>query len=203
VPALIPGLNLVLASQSPRRRELLSLAGFTFTIQPASIPEVPSPDESPSAYVARLATEKAHALNPAPNQVILAADTTVALDSGLLLEKPANQQEAFAMLKALSGRSHSVFTAICLLHNKHHTTHVEHTSVWFAPLSESEIVEYIATGEPYDKAGGYGVQGQASKFIPRIEGCFFNVMGLPIHQVYRLFSEGGLLAKAETPSPAS
>jgi septum formation protein len=203
VPALIPGLSLVLASQSPRRKELLSLAGFNFTIQPASILEVPLPNESPSAYVARLATEKAYALNPSPNQIILAADTTVALENGQLLEKPANPAEAFEMLTALSARPHNVYTAICLLHDGHHTTHVEHTSVWFAPMTEPEIRAYIATGEPFDKAGGYGIQGQASKFIPRIEGCYFNVMGLPIHQVYRLFHDRGLLAMDEIPSPAS
>ncbi|MBY0370135.1 Maf family protein, partial [bacterium] len=159
--------------------------------------------ESPRDYVARLATEKAHALNPSPNQVVLAADTTVALDNGRLLEKPASAADAFEMLSALSGRPHSVYTAICLLHKNQHVTHVEHTSVWFAALSNSEIREYIASGEPFDKAGGYGIQGQASKFIPRIEGCYFNVMGLPIHQVYRLFKENGLIAKAETLLPVS
>ena len=130
---------------------------------------------------------------------VLAADTTVVLmDCGteLILEKPADAAEATAMIRALAGRTHSVLTAICFRWLDQQWVHVEKTKVEFSQLSEAQILEYVASGEPFDKAGGYGIQGLASKFIPRIEGCYFNVVGLPVHQVTRLFALAGVLARA-------
>lgn len=195
----IPGFRLVLASQSPRRSALLEQAGFTFIVRPSSIPELRSPNESAHDYVSRLAVEKASATPCEPFEGILAADTTVVLldfDSELILEKPKDAAEAKSMITALSGRSHSVLTAICFRWRERSWLHVEETNVEFAALSESEIDHYVASGEPFDKAGGYGIQGLASSFIPRIHGCYFNVVGLPVHQVSRLFAAAGVLAKA-------
>jgi septum formation protein len=191
---------LILASASPRRRELLTQAGFEFQIHPADIPEDPFPNEDPIAYVTRLARQKAEAvynhLSPSePNIIVLGADTTVTLDNHIL-GKPENPEDAARMLRLLSGRTHRVITGIALVSAAQTQTAAEVTAVQFLTLSEEEIAAYIATGEPNDKAGAYAIQGQAARWIPRIEGCYFNVVGLPISLV------STLLATLE-PAPSS
>ena len=182
---------LVLASASPRRRELLSQAGFSFEVHPAHIPEDPNPDEDPIAYVTRLAREKAEAVfaelssqNSGPLQV-LGADTTVVLDKAIL-GKPEDSADAARMLRLLSGRTHRVITGIALVTAEDTKVAAEATSVEFLALSDEEIADYVATGEPMDKAGAYAIQGCAARWIPRIEGCYFNVVGLPISMVSTL-----------------
>lgn len=176
--------SLVLASQSPRRRELLAVAGFHFSVRARPVEEVRREGERPVDYARRLARAKAEAACEQPDEIILAADTIVVLDERVL-EKPVDAGDAAGMLRLLSGREHTVITGICLLH-KHGAT-VDHaaTQVRFAPLSDSEIAEYVASGEPFDKAGAYAIQGLASKFVESVEGCYFNVMGLPLSLVYR------------------
>ncbi len=174
---------LILASASPRRREILESAGILFNVRPADVDETPLENETPEGHVRRLAETKARSVWR-EGEVVLGADTTVAVDA-LLLGKPEGATDAARMLRALSGRRHRVLTGICFFDGKTAETAVEETVVEFLPLSEDEIAGYIATGEPFDKAGAYGIQGAASKFISRIEGCYFNVVGLPISLVYR------------------
>jgi len=176
--------NLILASQSPRRSELLTTAGFQFTIRPSSVAEVRAPGEDPHAYVTRLAREKAEASYRNPDEIVLGADTIVVLDQQVL-EKPHSVASAKAMLRALSCREHVVLTGICLKHSAGAIVDCESTRVSFVELSEQEIEDYVASGEPMDKAGAYAIQGQASKFIDRIDGDYFNVMGLPVARVYK------------------
>ena len=182
---------LVLASASPRRRELLTQAGYSFIVHPAHIPEDPQPGENPIAYVTRLAREKAETVfrdlspkNSAPLQV-LGADTTVTLD-GQILVKPENAADAARMLRLLSGRSHHVITGVAVVTRESTEVAAEVTGVRFLSLSDAEIQAYVATGEPMDKAGAYAIQGRAARWIPRIEGCYFNVVGLPIALVTAL-----------------
>jgi septum formation protein len=176
---------LVLASASPRRRELLTQAGFSFTVHPAHVPEDPLPGEAPIAYVTRLAREKAEAVftqlssnTPGPLQVI-GADTTVTLDDQILA-KPEDPADAARMLRLLSGRSHHVITGVAVVTAGSIEVAAEVTAVRFLSLSDAEIASYVATGEPMDKAGAYAIQGRAARWIPRIEGCYFNVVGLPL-----------------------
>jgi septum formation protein len=176
--------NLILASTSPRRRELLTLAGFAFTVRANPIQEVRAPGEDPRAYVTRLAREKAEASYRDSTEIVLGADTTVVLEDRVL-EKPHSPASAKAMLRALSCREHTVLTGICLKHARGVIVDCESTNVSFVALDEREIEEYVASGEPMDKAGAYAIQGLASKFIDRIEGCYFNVMGLPLALVYK------------------
>jgi septum formation protein len=236
--------NLILASASPRRRELLTQAGFTFDVHPAHIPEDPLPNEDPIAYVTRLARQKAQAVfaelskplspddlsrnasvgvmsqgttsvvpqepqndgralapegspstslyragapglasetweNKNPDFVCLGADTTVTLDNQIL-GKPQNQADAARMLRLLSGRTHHVITGVAIVTAARTEVAAEITSVKFLTLSDAEIAAYIATGEPMDKAGAYAIQGLAARWIPRIEGDYFNVVGLPL-----------------------
>ncbi len=179
---------LILASASPRRRELLTQAGFEFQIHPAHIPENPHLNEDPIAYVTRLAREKAEAvysqLND-PAATVLGADTTVTLDNHIL-GKPESGEDATQMLRLLSGRTHRVITGVALVSATQTQVAAEVTAVQFLTLSEQEIADYVATGEPNDKAGAYAIQGQAARWIPRIEGCYFNVVGLPIALVSTL-----------------
>ena len=181
---------LVLASQSPRRREILRQAGLDFEVRIPGVEERQIPGEAPGAYVLRLAVEKARAVAGAPAEFVLAADTTVVCDEHVL-EKPHSVEDAARMLRLLSGREHAVLTGVCLLHDGIERAAAESTRVIFSELSAAEIEAYAASGEPLDKAGGYAIQGLASKFIPRIEGCYFNVVGLPISLVYRLLREAG------------
>jgi septum formation protein len=241
---------LVLASASPRRRELLAQAGYSFEVHPADIPEDPFPNEDPTAYVTRLAREKAHAVylqlsaNPEPDNpqmlrapsilrssqngwestnphgastpalyqgmtsvvpqtrkkearalapegsfpetlIVLAADTTVTLDNQIL-GKPTDPADAARMLRLLSGRTHQVITGIALLTSTSSQVASETTAVTFIALTDKDIAAYIATGEPMDKAGAYAIQGRAARWIPRIEGDYFNVVGLPIALVSAL-----------------
>ncbi|RXS97550.1 Maf family protein [Silvibacterium dinghuense] len=175
---------LVLASASPRRKELLTRAGFDFTVMPGDIPEEPREGESPIAYVTRLAREKAEAvrakLPDADQRMILAADTTVVAPNGEILGKPVDDADAARMLRLLSGATHQVATGVAVLAGEITEVAAEVTWVTFATVSDAEITAYIATGEPRDKAGAYGIQGAASRFIPRVDGCFFNVVGLPV-----------------------
>ncbi len=179
---------LVLASASPRRAELLSQIGIPFRVHPAHINEDPLPGEDPAAYVARLAREKAEAVfhtlsqfptDSAPPLVVLGADTTVTLDNHIL-GKPVDSTDAARILQLLSGRTHYVLTAIALATTGQTIVHTESTAVTFTPLTTQQIAAYIATGEPMDKAGAYAIQGRAAQWIPRIEGCYFNVVGLPL-----------------------
>ena len=181
---------LVLASASPRRRELLTQTGFTFEIHPAHIPEDPHPDEDPIAYVTRLARQKAEVVfaklsETCPGLTVLGADTTVTLDNHIL-GKPENDEDAARMLRLLSGRTHRVITGVAIVTASRTEVAAEATAVQFLTLSEQEIAAYIATGEPSDKAGAYAIQGHAARWIPRIEGCYFNVVGLPISLVATL-----------------
>jgi len=175
---------LILASQSPRRSEILRQAGIPFTVRPVEVDETPLDGESPRAYVERLALAKALAAPAEPEETVLAADTTVTIDNALLA-KPADAADARRMLALLSGRRHDVLTGICLRKGDSLIRDCASTAVWFQPLSAAQIDEYVASGEPADKAGAYAIQGLASKFVERIEGCYFNVMGLPVSLVYR------------------
>ncbi len=176
--------ELILASQSPRRRELLAVAGFHFTVRVKPVEEVRAAAEDPAAYVRRLARSKAETAWERAGEIVLGADTTVVIDHHVL-EKPADPDDARAMLRLLSGRDHTVITGICLLHDGGVIVDHSSTQVRFAPLTDSEIAEYVASGEPMDKAGAYAIQGLASKFVEKVDGCYFNVMGLPLSLVYR------------------
>jgi septum formation protein len=179
---------LILASGSPRRREILTAAGIPFRVAAPGIDEEPEPGESAESYVRRLARDKARALSCGEGDIILAADTVVTVD-GQILEKPHDAADARRMLGLLSGRRHEVITGVCLRTSSRELVAHECTAVHFVTMSEREIDEYVASGEPLDKAGAYGIQGLASKFIDRIEGCYFNVVGLPVALVYRLLKE--------------
>jgi septum formation protein len=181
---LASGPNLILASQSPRRKELLTLAGFRFTVRACPVEEVRAAGEDPRAYVTRLARAKAEASYDGPGEIVLGADTVVVLDERVL-EKPHHEAGAKAMLRALSCREHVVLTGICLKHRNGTIVDCESTRVSFVALDEREIDEYVASGEPMDKAGAYAIQGLASKFVDRVDGCYFNVMGLPLALVYK------------------
>jgi len=181
---------LILASASPRRRELLTQAGFNFRVHPAHIPEDLQAGEDPIAYVTRLAREKARAVYDQlaaaePRIAVLGADTTVTLDNHIL-GKPEDASDAARMLRLLSGRTHRVITGVSLVSAVGVETAAEVTAVQFLTLSDAEIEAYVATGEPMDKAGAYAIQGRAARWIPRIEGCYFNVVGLPIALVATL-----------------
>ena len=183
---------LVLASQSPRRAEILKQAGFPFLVRPANVPEELRPRETPVDFVRRLAREKAFAVERGRDEVILGADTVV-VAGGEVLGKPAGPEDAVRMLRLLSGREHHVLTGICLRAPERDIVDSALTKVFFAPLGEEEISSYVASGEPMDKAGAYAIQGLASKFVDRIEGCYFNVVGLPVSLVYHRLSEIGAL----------
>jgi septum formation protein len=189
-------MRLILASASPRRRELLAQAGYTFEVHPAHVNEDLRPGEDAIAYVVRLAREKAlfvfteiSSKGSAPPQVVvLGADTTVTLDSHILA-KPEDAADAARMLRMLSGRTHRVITGIAIATAKGVEVAAEVTGVQFRTLSDAEIDAYVATGEPMDKAGAYGIQGLAAKWIPRVEGCYFNVVGLPLALVATMLEQ--------------
>ncbi len=177
---------LILASASPRRAELLRNAGIPFIVEPAHVPEQPLPSEPPLRYAQRLARAKAQTVFARnPDNVVLGADTVVVVDEHLL-EKPQDEQDAARMLRLLSGRAHQVITGVCVLAPGHEQTEAEITEVRFGRLTDAEIAGYVATREPMDKAGGYAIQGIASRWIERIDGCYFNVVGLPVPRVYRM-----------------
>jgi septum formation protein len=187
---------LILASASPRRRELLAQAGLKFTAAPANLNEDLLPDEAAAAYVQRLAEEKAQAVWNAHRSlnivedplIVLGADTCVVCDSHIL-GKPADSADARRMLELLSGRTHAVLTGLAVITGHKAVRGIEITQVTFNRLNDEEIARYIASGEPLDKAGAYAIQGYAARWIPRIEGCYFNVVGLPIARTIALLAE--------------
>ncbi len=193
---------LVLASQSPRRQELLRNAGIEFVVQPAHLEETQLPGELPRTFAERLARDKARAVaRLRPGDYVLGADTVVVVD-GLVLGKPADVQDAARMLRLLSGRAHQVMTGVCLIGPREtrngkreifEDVRSETTTVWFEPLSEEDIAFYATHGEPMDKAGAYAIQGIASRWIPRLEGCYFNVVGLPVPLVWRMLKENRVI----------
>jgi septum formation protein len=184
-------MRLVLASGSPRRADLLRAAGLPFDVVPVEVDERFLPGERPEHAVARLAELKAGAAAASrPDAVVLGADTTVVV-AGEALAKPDDAGDAARMLRLLSGRGHDVLTGVCLSSNGRQLMHVECTRVRMSYLSDAEIAWYISTGEPFDKAGGYAVQGLASRFIEGIEGSYSNVVGLPISRVCELLKELG------------
>jgi len=183
-------MRLILASGSPRRAELLRAAGYAFDVAAADVDESPRGGESPSLYVRRLAAEKSAAVSAkAPaGAIVLGADTTVVVDDAILA-KPRDDVDASAMLRRLSGRRHDVITGVSLRCGAFEIGRVESTAVVFAPLTDDEIAWYVGTGEGRDKAGAYAIQGYASRFIPRIEGSYSNVVGLPVACVRELLIE--------------
>lgn len=196
---------LVLASASPRRQELLRNAGVRFTVRPADINERPLPSESPRDCAERLAREKALAVSQIrPQDYVLGADTIVVVDDAIL-GKPRDADDAARMLRLLSGRTHAVITGVCVVGpgardvqplrvgNRELKTASEITLVTMCGISDDEIRDYIATGEPMDKAGAYAIQGMASRWIPRIEGDYSNVVGLPVALVYGMLRDRGVV----------
>jgi nucleoside triphosphate pyrophosphatase len=176
--------RLILASVSPRRAELLRAAGYEFEIVVADVDERARGRETPADYVRRLAAEKSAAVQAA-DAIVLGADTTVVVD-GEILGKPRDDDEAAAMLLRLAGRRHDVLTGVSIRLGAHEVGRVESTAVWFSVLTKEDIAWYVASGEGRDKAGAYAIQGLASRFIPRIEGSYANVVGLPVAAVAEL-----------------
>lgn len=195
-------MRLVLASASPRRAEILRNAGIAFVVRAALIDESPREGESPSDYVQRLALEKARAVAdedataasqpPDSPTIYIGADTTVVI-GGEMLGKPDSEADARRMLRLLSGRVHEVHTGLTLIRRPRawETVAEEITRVTFAKLSDTEIESYVASGEPFGKAGGYAVQGIAARYVTRVEGCYFNVVGLPLARLYASLREAG------------
>jgi septum formation protein len=185
---------IILASNSPRRRELLEQAGIGYVPEPADVDESVTPGESPEGYAVRLALAKASKTAGDHSEgVVLGADTIVVLD-GDILGKPADAGDAARMLARLSGRTHRVLTGVALVDARtgRSVTACEETSVRMREISPEEISGYVATGEPMDKAGAYGIQGRASVFVEGVTGCFFNVVGLPVARVWRMLREFGV-----------
>jgi septum formation protein len=187
-------MRLILASASPRRAEVLRDAGIPFEVCAVPVEEAPRPGEEVEELVARLADGKARAAAPRIHEpaIIIGADTAVELGRRIL-GKPRDATDAREMLSFLSGRTHRVLTGLCVLRVPEGTARsaVEITRVTFAPLTQEEIAAYVASGEPFDKAGAYGIQGRAGRYIPRIEGCYFNVVGLPLARLYALLKDLG------------
>jgi septum formation protein len=187
-------MKLILASASPRRAEILRNAGIPFSVLSSAVDETPFPGESPLDHVQRLADAKAElvaarAVGPA---IVIAADTVVTLE-GHIIGKPSSTDDARQVLERLSGRTHSVITGVTLIRlpDAERLSLVETTQVQFAKLSSDEITRYLATEEPYDKAGAYAIQGRAGRYIPRIEGDYFNVVGLPLARVTQALADLG------------
>ncbi len=186
--------RLILASASPRRRDLLDQLGVIYTSEPASIDESQRVGESPSDYVQRMAQEKAQTVAarfPAVGVVVLAADTTVVLD-GTVLGKPRDSDDAMAILTSLSGRWHTVLTSVCLRGASGMTCEVVSTRVEFVALSQAMCEAYLATREPWDKAGAYGIQGLGGVFVRGIQGSYSNVVGLPLYETWQLLCTHGI-----------
>ncbi len=183
--------TVVLASGSPRRRELLGHLGIPFVVRPSEADESYAPDQTPEEIVASISRRKALAAQAAPQELVIAADTMVFLDRARL-GKPRDEAEALAMLTALQGRRHTVCTGVTVRRGARILTESESTAVWFRPASEAELRAYIATGEPMDKAGAYGIQGLGALLVERIDGDFYNVMGLPLLRLSRMLAAFGL-----------
>ncbi len=187
-------MKLILASASPRRAEILRNAGIQFSVLSSAVDETPVPGESPQDLVRRLALAKAElvaarAVGPA---IVIAADTIVALE-GAILGKPRTSEDARQMLAKLSGRTHTVITGVSLIRlpDVERREFIESTQVHFASVSKEEIAKYLSCGEPFDKAGAYAIQGLGGRFIPRIDGCYFNVVGLPLARLCKELTELG------------
>ena len=177
--------EIILASASPRRKELLSTAGLEFTVKVADVEEIIPENATPYEVVKSLALQKAQAVaKDNPDSVVIGSDTVVALD-GVILGKPKDEEDAVRMLTALSGRSHTVYTGVALIHGEIIRNFCEATEVKFYPLTEEEICSYVATKEPMDKAGAYGIQGKGCVLVEKIIGDYFNVVGLPVSKVCR------------------
>ena len=176
-------MQLILASQSPRRKELLGLFHIPFTVRVADIDETMAAGKDPAEEVARVSKLKALAVERKSEDVVIAADTIVVLD-GRVLGKPKDEADANAMLTALSGRDHQVMTGVTVLKGDTCLTHTEVTDIHFRHLSQKEIADYVATGEPMDKAGAYGIQGGAALFAEKLQGDYYNVMGLPVCRLF-------------------
>lgn len=185
--------KIVLASASPRRHELLKLIGIEHEVRPADVDETMRAGESASGYAERLAREKAELVAGAGREsdVVIGADTVVVID-GRVLGKPVNEQQAAAMLESLGGRTHTVLTAVAVVADGITSSGVEEVLVKFRPLTADEITSYIATGEPMDKAGAYGIQGYGATIVERVEGDYFAVMGLAITRLIRLLADRGV-----------
>lgn len=184
--------RLVLASASPRRLELLRLVGLEPVVKPANVDETQLPGEPPAAYVARLAHRKAAAVAAMDDSVVMGADTIVVLD-GEILGKPADAPAAAQMLRRLSGREHIVTTAVTVYRRGHERGSVAvSTAVHMTDLDQASVDAYVATGDPLDKAGGYGIQGRAAAFVARINGSYTNVVGLPLVEVVSLLKDAGV-----------
>jgi len=190
-------MKMILASASPRRAEILRNAGIQFEVRATDVDESRLADEAPGDYIRRLALAKALSAaaeyrDTGQEALILSADTVVVVDADVL-GKPVSQDDARSMLQRLSGRVHEVHTGLALLRSSGAEQRVveEITRVHFAPLTDREIEDYIATGEPFDKAGAYGIQGKGGRYVTRIEGCYFNVMGLPLARLWSLLREVG------------
>jgi septum formation protein len=190
--AVPPAPRVILASQSPRRRELLTLIGIPHEVRPADIDETWKPGELPVPHAERLAREKARVLAAQDlNAIVIAADTIVVLD-GEILGKPRDEADARATLRRLGGRTHTVFTAIAVARGGRTVSAVEQVAVTFRPLASDEIDAYVATREPMDKAGSYGIQGYGATIVERIEGDYFSVMGLGLRRLVALLDEIGI-----------
>ena len=184
-------MNLILASQSPRRRELLGLTGLDFTVRVADIDETMDAGKAPFEEVARVSCLKAQAVARKPEDVVIAADTIVVCE-GKVLGKPRNEEDAYRILSLLSGRHHEVMTGMTVLRGEEIITHTEVTKIHFRELLPTEIRAYIASGEPMDKAGAYGIQGGAALFVDQMEGDYYNVMGLPVCRLAMILRTFGL-----------
>ena len=188
---IIRGMSLVLASASPRRRELLAAAGFTVEVDPPQVDEAQQPGEPPAEYIERVTRDKAAVVSARrPDRTVIAADTAVLVD-GEVLGKPADDEDAARMLRRLSNRSHDVWTGVAVARAGQVAYALERTRVWMLPLSEADVRWYVESGEPRGKAGGYAIQGLASRFVPRIEGSWSNVVGLPVATVLQLLEQVG------------
>ena len=181
-------MQLILASQSPRRKELLGLFHIPFTVRVADIDETMDPAKAPYDEVARVSLLKAKAVEAEAEDVVIAADTIVVCD-GKTLGKPHSEEEAAGMLRLLSGRDHQVMTGMTVLRGDTHKSITEVTDIHFRELSENEIARYVASGEPMDKAGAYGIQGGAALFAEKMVGDYYNVMGLPVCRLWQLLSQ--------------
>jgi len=189
---------LVLASGSPRRRQLLEMLGLDVVVTPGQVQELRLPREAPAAYARRLARDKARSV---PGELVLGADTIVVLD-GDVLEKPESPDDALAMLRRLQGRRHDVVTAVCLVARGEELEAIDTTAVVFRAADDDSLRRYVATGEPLDKAGAYGIQGYGAALVERIEGDFFSVMGLPVRLVLDLLTRAGAPYRFPTPKGA-
>lgn len=186
--------QIILASGSPRRRELLESIGLEFDVRTSDVPEERQPNEPVRSYVERLAGEKATAIaTEMPEHWVIAADTVVYLDD-LVLEKPVDENDAIGMLEKLAGRTHTVFTGVSLVRTSSRTSIIEtvRTEVTIMPLDRSTIGWYVATGEPMDKAGAYAIQGKGAMFVERVEGSYTNVVGLPIPTLFCMMTKAGI-----------